>query len=55
MKEVVYGKENIMSGIPVAFIAVALCSYFHYYDLLLYRSKGAGQLDASMMSAAALL
>ena len=28
MKEVVYGKENIMSGIPVAFIAVALCSYF---------------------------
>ena len=32
-------------GLPVAFIAVALCSYFHYYDLFLYRSKGAGQLD----------
>ena len=44
-KEVGYGKENFVSGIFVAASAIALCTYFYHYDLFVYRSKGAGQLD----------
>ena len=44
-KEVDYGKENFVSGVFVAASAIALCAYFYHYDLFVYRSKGAGQLD----------
>lgn len=44
-KEADYGKENFVSGVFVAASAIALCAYFYHYDLFVYRSKGAGQLD----------
>ena len=37
--------RNFVSGIFVAASAIALCTYFYHYDLFVYRSKGAGQLD----------
>ena len=44
-KEVGYGKEDIRSDLPVGITAVAIFPYFYHYDLFVYRSKGAGQLD----------
>ena len=38
-------KKILCQGYLWLLTAIALCAYFHHYDLFLYRSKGAGQLD----------
>ena len=38
-------KKILCQGYLWLLLLIALCAYFYHYDLFVYRSKGAGQLD----------